>query len=51
MEVEYRVNTFLAAELDDTIKMLEPLLLENARVHVILKVAIIEREADAIETQ
>lgn len=51
MEVEYGVNTLFATEFDDAVKMLETLLLEYARIHVILKVAIVEREADAIKAQ
>jgi hypothetical protein len=35
---------------DDTVEMLETTRLEYAWIHVIFKVAVIERKADAVET-
>lgn len=38
-------------EVDHSVQVLEAALLEHARVHVILKVAIVERQTDAVQLQ
>lgn len=49
MQVKHRVYAFLSAKIDDTVEMLKSALLQNTRVHIVLKVAIIEGQANAIK--
>jgi hypothetical protein len=51
MEIQDRPNTLLCTKFDDTIKMLKAILLEYARVHVILEVMVVEGQSDTVETQ
>jgi hypothetical protein len=49
MQVNDSVDAILGAEVNDAVKMLQPLLLEDTGVHVVFKVAVVDGEANAIE--
>jgi hypothetical protein len=51
VQVQDRVETMLRAQVDHPVQMSKPILLEHARIQVILEVAIIESNTDAVETQ
>lgn len=51
VEIQDRPNTLPCTKFDDTIKMLEAFLFEYAGIHVVLKVMVVERQSDTIETQ
>lgn len=51
MHIENRIDALLRAQIDDTVEMLEPLLLQHARVVVVLEVAVVDGDADAVQAE
>lgn len=51
MKIEDGVDAVLRTDVDDTIQVLETRLLEDAGVHVILKVTVVESNTDAVQTK
>ena len=47
----HSIDPFLGTDVNNAVEMLEARLLEDARVEVILKVAVVDRDANAIESK
>ena len=51
MQVEDRVDAVLGTDVNNAVEMLEALGFQDSWVHVILEMAVIERNADAVESK
>lgn len=51
MQVQHCPDSMFLAEIHNTVEVLEPGGLEHARVHVILEVVVVKRDAETVESQ
>ena len=51
VEVKNGVDPVLGADIDDAVEVLEALGLQNAGIHVVFEVGIIERQPDVVQPQ
>ena len=51
MQVDDRVDAVRRAQVDGPIQVLEPLLLDDERRHVVFEVAVVDRDADQVQPQ
>ena len=51
MQIDDGVDPPLGAELDDPVELREPLRFDHARVHVVLELAVVDRDPDQIEPE
>jgi urease accessory protein UreE len=51
MQINNSINPILGAQVNHPIEVLESLGLEHPRVHVVLKVSVVDRQADAVQSE
>jgi hypothetical protein len=51
MQIQDGVNPLIRTEFDDTVQMLKPRGFEDARVHVVLEVVVIEGNTETIQSE
>jgi hypothetical protein len=51
MEIKDSIYVFFSTEIDHSIEMFESILLEDTWIHVVFKMTVVERKANAVKPQ
>jgi hypothetical protein len=51
MQIQDGINPLLRTQLNDAVQVLKPLRLEHPRVHIVLEVSVVERDAETVQAE